>query len=466
MNDQTQVIKFKGTIISPEKFKEKVFVKVKYDKLDVTNLDIELSIIANEKRCHEVSSGVSKANDIVIENDWEPGTFLKLHDIFGASYSASELKISANSISYGIKRHCLSLDEKVFVTAKFTPGGLLVKPSSRTFYPDGNIKIEGRSYKDSYWETEIGTFNVSGAYEYFSDRTYEREMTTLVNATHAHIEIKPGLFSNLEDAFEKVYEKLLLVNSALSLAFRVPVMFYEIEFLIQKNDRINNNSIFPLFKRFKLQKNQKRYHDTTLMHSTNLTGKKFHHLTTALQNDNLSNALTKTIQFLSLSRDQTLENGYFYCFLALDYIIDEVLKKNGIRTSIPDRPWKKIRRNLKGCIQSNEEGGGIYSSEIIKKIPELKRYSFTTKVLDASKVLRLNTKGLWERKTFEEGIKEAAMIRNKLFHKGHVDSYDAMFENLMRLQFLIERIVLRIIKWKPSQCWALNDNDLKRINQG
>jgi len=464
MFNQTQNIKFKGKIIRPKSLKEQVFVKVAFDKIDATSLTIEITIIADKKRRYEVSRGIGLSNDIVIENDWEPGSFLVLHDIYGTSYSDREQRIDANSVSYGIKDRTLSPNETLFLNAKFTPGGLFGKPSGVALYPDGNVKVEGRQYKDAYWETEIGTFTVTKAYEYYSDKIHERDLRTTIEATHVQAEIKTNMFSNVEEAYEKVFEHLILINTTLTLSARVPVKFYEIEFFITANEKPTNNSAIPVFRRFKLLENQKRHSDT-LMHSINLTGKKFHHLAVAIQESHMSEVVRKSIHLLSLSRHGFLEQSYFYCFLALDYIIDEILKKNKIRSSIPSKPWKKIERYLKTSIRANRvEGLQEYLPEIILKLPELRRYSFNRKVMVVVKTLRVNTRGLWEDRPFTVGLQDAANIRNRLFHSGYIESYDTMHSNLVRLQFLLERIILRVLNWKPSQCWNLNEGELKRIN--
>ena len=182
------------------------------------------------------------------------------------------------------------------------------------------------------------------------------------------------------------------------------------------------------------------------MHSIHLTGKKFHHLIMAIKSSNLSEAVKKSINFLALSRNGFIEQSYFYCFLALDYMIDEILKKNGIKSSIPSGPWGRIEKYLRKCIQENDaENLQDYFPEIISKLPELRRFSFNRKAMAAIKALRVNTHGIWVDKPFEEGLKEAAKIRNSLFHSGNINSYDSMNYNLIRLQFLLERIILRAI---------------------
>lgn len=467
MHNQDKNINFKGTLVLFDTTKIPVSTNITFDKLDVTSLKIKLMIMEDENKIRDIQAKLysSRDNDIFIENEWEPGSYLEINNIYGVNSFAGVITIEASSISYGIKNQNISHGDELFLEAKFTPSGLLGKETSKMLHPDGNIKIKKMRYKDAYWETDIGKFVIHKSHEHFDDDLFERKVSTSVEGTHAHITIKPDKPLELEDIREKVLEYLEIISSALSLSFRVPVRLYQVNYIIHEKDKKQSYLSYSKFQRFKLFENQKKESRDPLIEIRNLSGKKFHYLASSIKNSNASNALRKSINFLALSRSNYLEVSYFYCFLALDSVIEEVLKANKIETSIQNKVWKKIEKLLSNCIKNNRTNELQESLvEVRRKLPELKRYAFNKKASHVISILNVDTSGLWEKISFEDGLREATKIRNSLFHAGHVDSFDDMYENLIRIQFLLERIILKALKWKKSQLWVWHDQELKGIN--
>jgi hypothetical protein len=467
MEKQIQSIKFKGTLVLSDKTKVQVSANISFDRLDATNLDIELMIMANEDEIHAIQAKfyAEHGKDIQIENDWEPGAYLEIENIYGVSQSSGILSIEASSISYGLKGHVTLSGDELFLVARFTPSGLLGKDMMRELHYDGSVKIKKLNYKDAYWETDIGKFTIHKVYEHFDGEVFYRKTSTSVEATQAHISLKSDNPIDLDSMRKKVLEYFEIISSTLSLSFRVPVKLYQVDYLIIEKDRKATNFSFPKVQRYKLLDNQKKVTRDPLIEIRNLSGKKFHHLASSIRNNDSSNAIRKSINFLAISRTKYLEESYFYCFLALDSIIEEILSANNIDTRIPNKAWKKIEKLLSNCIKdNNSEEFQEHLSEVRRKLPELKRYAFSKKADQVVSILKVDTSGIWKNKSFSEGLGEATRIRNNLFHAGHVDSIDDMHGNLIRLQFLLERIILKALNWKTSQLWAWYDQELKGIN--
>lgn len=467
MEKQTQSLKFKGTLALSDETKISVSTNISFDKLDATSLDVELMIMADEDEMRAIQAKLyaSRDKDIYIENDWEPGTYLKIENIYGVRQYSGVLSIEANSISYGIKSKSTSPNDELLIVGRFTPTGLLGKEMMRELHHDGSVKIKKMKYKDSYWETDIGRFTIQKAHEHFEGELFERKTSTSVEATQAYIQFKSGNPIDLEDTRKKVLEYLEIIASALSLSFRAPVKLYQVDYVVIEKDRKSTAFSFPKIQRFKLLDNHKQVARDPLIEIRNLSGKNFHYLASSIQNSNCSRAIRKSIHFLAISRTKYLEESYFYCFLALDSVIEEVLKANDIDTRIPNRAWKKTEKLLSGCIKNNKNKEiNEYLAEVRKKLPELKRYSFNKKAGQVISILKVDTAGIWAKQSFTDGLEEATKIRNSLFHAGHIDSIDGMYENLIRLQFLLERIILKALKWKTSQLWVWHDQELKGIN--
>jgi hypothetical protein len=467
MDKQEQVIKFKGTLVFPDSQLVQVAANISFDKLDATSLDIELMVMAdeNELRATQARLYSIRDQDICIENEWEKGSYLEIHNIYGISQSSGLLVIEANSISYGIKGAIIQPKDQIHLVGRFTPSGLLGKEMMRELHHDGSIKVKKWRYKDSYWETDIGTFTVQKAHEHFDGEVFNRKTSVSVEATQAHISINSENLLDLEEIKNRSIKYFEIIASTLSLSFRAPVRLYQVDYIVIKNERTTTAFSFPKVQRFKLLENQKKVARDPLIEIRNLSGKKFNDLASSIQSNHASKAIRKSIHFLALSRTEYLEESYFYCFLALDSIIEEVLQAAKKETRIKNSAWKIIKKYLITCIKDNKnEDIKSEFDEVRRKLPELRRYSFGRKAAQTVQILQVDTSGIWKNQSFDEGLSEATKIRNSLFHAGEVKSIDGMYENLIRLQFLLERIILKALKWKSSQLWVWHDQELKGIN--
>lgn len=467
MEKQIQSIKFKGTLVLSVDTRVPVSTDISFDKLDATSLDIELMIMADEDEMRAIQAKLyaNRNQDIFIENDWEPGSYLEIENIYGVRQNSGVLIIEANSISYGIKDYSASPNDELYIVASFTPSGLLGKETMRELHHDGSVKIRKMKHKDAYWETGIGRFTIQKAHEHFEGEVFERKTSTSVETTQAHLQIKSDSPIELEKLRKKTLEYIEIIASTLSLSFRTPVKLYQVNYILIEKDRKSGIFHFPKIQRFKLLENHKQIARDPLIEIRSLSGKKFHRLASSIQNNSASEALKKSIHFLAISRTKYLEESYFYCFLALDSIIEEVLKAGKIDTRIPNKAWKKTEKLLSDCIKNNKiEEINVHLAEVRRKLPELKRYSFSKKADQVVSILKVDTAGIWNKQSFSEGLEEATKIRNSLFHAGHIDSIDGMYENLIRLQFLLERIILKALKWKTSQLWVWHDQELKGVN--
>lgn len=98
------------------------------------------------------------------------------------------------------------------------------------------------------------------------------------------------------------------------------------------------------------------------------------------------------------------------------------------------------------------------------KMGELKRASLRRKMLEIVKIQQLDVDDLWPNSDFETGFGEAATVRNDLFHNLKIKSNREMQTNLIRLRYLVERMILSSLGWDKSNRWINNDQDLKFAN--
>ncbi|EGV28028.1 hypothetical protein ThidrDRAFT_4185 [Thiorhodococcus drewsii AZ1] len=445
-----------------------VAVNIFYDKLDATSLDVTLTVISGAENLRDIHEKIyiNRGKDLLIENAWSDGEAVTVNGIYGISQNnAGIITISAQSILIGIGGRIIPESSKCIIEAKLSPGGLLSKNSTRILNSNGSVEIHELDLEGSYWDIDFGRMYIGKKSEFFEDKILNRSALFSFDCTSAFLELTDVCGLCLGDVHEKLTTHLEIICSVLSLAYRVPVRIYEIRYTFIRENSHPELSL-PTLQRFRLLENQERTKGEPLLASWNLAGYKFHKIANATLKSSISSAVSKAILYLSLSRTKYLEEAYFLCFMSLEFIIEEILKSKNIRTSIPSGPWKRIEGSLRACVKlDTDDSLHEYYDEIVIKFPELKRFSFNNKLLKAINVLEVNTEGLWKEMKFEDGLKDATKIRNQLFHSGEVTSFSDMHSNLIRLQFLSERILLKVLGWQQDDVWMWNDFELRNANQ-
>lgn len=468
MNKRMQNIRFHGNLVMPDEERISVAVKISFDKLDATSLDIDLMIISESEKLRGIHERVynNRGKDILIENAWSEGETLIISGIYGISKNnGGIIKIFAQSVLCGIDNQTIPENCQCIMKAKFTPGGLLSKSSGRMLNPNGSIEINELKHEGSFWETDTGKIYINKETEFFEDTIFNRSSLLSTDSTAAYMEWKESGNLSLSTFHISISKRLEVICSVLSLAYRVPVRIYEISYLYIRNN-VQSDLALPSLQRFRLLENQEQMKSEPLLASSNLSGSKFHQIANAIVNSNISDAIRKAILYLSLSRTKYLEEAYFLCFMSLDFIADEILRVNNVDTAIPSGPWKRIEKSLKEFIKQSEQNDLLkYRCDILDKIPELKRYSFNKKLFQLISFLGVDTNGLWVGISFENGLMNATRIRNQLFHAGKVSSPGDMHEDLIRLQFLSERIIIKALNWHQDNIWKWNDIELRNANQ-
>ena len=61
-------------------------------------------------------------------------------------------------------------------------------------------------------------------------------------------------------------------------------------------------------------------------------------------------------------------------------------------------------------------------------------------------------------------MKKAVRIRNDLFHSGSVESFGDLYDNLIRVRALTERMILQMLSWNGKETWNWCDQELHRVN--
>ena len=90
---------------------------------------------------------------------------------------------------------------------------------------------------------------------------------------------------------------------------------------------------------------------------------------------------------------------------------------------------------------------------------------FRAATLFHSERLGLDIQEYWpEEVGFDAGLQSAMKQRNELLHAGKTGDWSEIDKNFLRLRYLSERLILRVLDWPDDDIAPLADDDVGYIN--
>jgi hypothetical protein len=129
-------------------------------------------------------------------------------------------------------------------------------------------------------------------------------------------------------------------------------------------------------------------------------------------------------------------------FLSLERIKDMFARKKKLHENLKPKPFKKFASFLRPIIK-NEITNEDAAQKIADKIPELNRPALRTVLELLFEEYAVNWKEL-----YPPGSKFTLInTRDKLFHSSNAVETEQLFKEELRLQFLLERLILSMLGW-------------------
>lgn len=256
----------------------------------------------------------------------------------------------------------------------------------------------------------------------------------------------------------------------LSLVSRQKVQWYEITARSYKSKDISNT--LPTAKR-RVGGLTSRYseHEDPLIDQRDLVHGGFRDLLSRFQCCQHREMLRRAIAFEIASHEigGGLESNYILCYSALEAIAGETLSADSsIHRYMPSQ-WKLLRRTLEKTIAEFAENQRLLSTLVDytqKRLPGLARPAIADVILHLTQSLSIKVDDLWpDGVPFDQGLRAALRIRNLLVHRAIIVDANAMHDNLVRLQALTERFILKLLGWPENKVWVWSNQRLKRVNR-
>ncbi len=453
---------FYGSIIN---FCEKVipvYAVYEYDDADITTINVDL-ILLDAKEKHQKLHKLIRdqfGSRMIIQD--ERGVHFVIEQMKNLKQGEGKVNIDVGSMTYGMEECVIEDPESVSIIAKISPSGIVSTEISRISHSDGNVEVDRLTDHTIEWNSDIGIFDVRKSYEHFTGQEKERKIYISVEYSKLYLDLptETGKF-DINAVREIIPEYFEHICTILSFCFRQPVWLYEIKYMISQG---HDKPIMTPNKRTTFHKNLSLLPHEPLIDSRNLCRGGFHDLMEKYWKTPIRDGIKNSIQFLASSHNRTLEESYFLAFSALDSITEIVISQIGFDTSIPKTDWKKIEKSLRNSLNSVNSVNYIYVNRIKNKLPELRRMSFADKLLIVVDHLKIDVIDLWTKDGLSEGVMKSSQIRNNLFHMSNVQSYSALFDSMIRIRHLTERIILRCLDWPKDKLWMLHDLSLVNVN--
>jgi len=152
----------------------------------------------------------------------------------------------------------------------------------------------------------------------------------------------------------------------------------------------------------------------------------------------------------------TYERGYFEAKVGVIYSALEGLihalgadEKGDPPKIIGENLFKELHRKLKKCIKDVLEPHGIepgVRSKLYENLPGLNRPTTKSQILKQLKDYELDLKNWWpDWADIEAQLKEILDRRNTFIHQGKIDDFRAYRADLIRLQALVELLILKVL---------------------
>lgn len=458
-----RVFKFQGALAPESNPSLRCAVSIRYHRWDPTSLEVELLWLGDEdeKRASAQAIRFLPMNHLVIHSVDATHPSIELLGISHRTISERLARMGVAAIEVGISDKPLASDDSYHAVARLQPSGILCSFGSKHFDYRGGIKVERIEEGVISFEASVGSFEACETYEYLDTAAHGNKVTEQIQRASVMGNLKIELGDTLNGLHKRYVEALGDVCAILSLCYRQPVSYYEIEY-----SSLKHRGDWPALYRRCWSSSRERRSGDELIAARNLTNGGLQKLLNELACVKSRDSLLRSMHFLAASYEATVEIGYFMAFSAMENAVNSCLEEHEMEL-VTKSQWKKMEPVLREAI--NEKSASIEVSdvardEIKRKLPELRRASLQSRVECACRRFEPKTSDLWPIEGFSEGIRKAASTRNDLFHSADAEGAEDMYGDLVRIRTFTERLLLQILKWPPDDIWVWYDQDLKWLN--
>jgi hypothetical protein len=214
------------------------------------------------------------------------------------------------------------------------------------------------------------------------------------------------------------------------------------------------------------RKNKGDDYEPPILDKTELSNETFAKLLRSLRALPQADVLSRTMAYgLSSREGEYIDSNFILAFSALETIINNLDDQSPLLQP-KEISWNTLRKSLKDCIDKHGESKKLPARQmsfIKNKLGELERPPIRDKINFHASRCGVKTSDLWMHpitgeSQFQEGLERAIRQRNDLVHATSVRDLGDLQNDLVRIQLLFERFVLRLLDYCGDvSCRAIYD---------
>jgi|GEM_PF-3959475 len=358
-----------------------------------------------------------------------------------AKLEANDFKIESKYKE--IPKNLLSLS----IIFKLDNRGILNRAISRSeiFDYNGSIEVKSR-IEPKKINTEIGQLSFFRYFNFLPFTINQRKGKYRYYSNAALIEIESAEFNKYN---EKINETKKMIDDYLyliSFISRKWVRWNQYTSYIKTKNKKEIVAIQEYFREGYHPEEGKEQMEDFIIEPEDLT--KFLKISYPIYKNKKDYLRPILAHYITSQEEKLMESAFLMLCITIEALIYQYSEHEGVSFIINKNQFKKLSKLLKQVIFEFSRKENIDKELIFNKLPELRRRPIKSNLKSLIEKYNICTNDLYPNAKKEFKFLE---LRNKLLHQGKIPNYYELFKEKMKLQYLVERIILRMLGWEREK---------------
>lgn len=438
----------------------RVIASVEWERDDPRSISAELAFLGSREERLEVLGWISnyRGSEFVINYLDDEAATLQLRNAHWLRLNEDGALISAFEVRVDFPRPEASMALHGGVTARLVPSGILTVPATIESRPNGCLEVVPLFKDPVLFNVGLGNWRMAAAWDTHEDSAYGNRRRVQTERAIISGELSGHGCHTMEALHEQVETALSAICTLLSLCYRQPVHFYEVQYLLFWDATKEQPRCRPQARYNRAQKSL-RDHDACLIGTENLVRGGFQRLMDSYHTANAEGGLSQAIAFLSSSYDEgIIETKFLLAFTTLELLVGICGNKQYVK--LPGPVKRSTHEFLRTLV---DKYGCVEDVRIIRsKLGDLLRPPIADRIIRIIEERGIETADIYPIAT-ADGVRAATRIRNDLVHKALVRDYDDLVISGIRIRALAERLLLHLLQWPMEQLDHSHNRELSCI---
>jgi len=460
LDDYCEEVSAFGKITNQDGESCDVFINLKYYKYLPDQIECQVSSAQEEKLRFLKLFGAAKPR-LEIYGFLESKQKVHIENIHGYSLEGNIADLNIESFSLRYTERIPFDSGYAFIEVSIPEAPSIEVPICICLGYLGEIENKRKDEDAVCWENEFGEFAIADFYKYEKGRVGIGEAIYRIKVYQIRIKKKFDHSFFIEELIPEIERELEDILWLLSFINRRRIFWYEISIDIVPIDSAKEMIWIPKFiKRRKIFLPKETKWKDCLIAQPDLAKGGLYRLLEEYKKSSMKAELRRAIIYTIASYERdTIEAQIQSIYLALEVLVNTLSENYNIHDIIPRVSFRALSKQLKETILrflSNEKiEDNNKKSQLIKNISRLNKIPFADRSYSLIKELKIEVLDfLKEPDELRPKLEEIQTRRNRLIHKGEVKEIDKLYEDLVILRAISERMILKLLNWPLDKTFA------------